>query len=243
MLIRKRLLNAAEAAARAHVREVGPNNHGPQVKKFLAEVGLPEGYAWCDAFLSYEEHAAAGRRLPIESASVEQTYLAACKLGWIVSKPAADDLVLYDFDGDGRTDDHIGIVRSVSAFGLGYWKLNTVEGNTGDQSAADGDGVYLRTRVVKRSSVRFVRIPGVVRTPRKIQVTITGPTTTASGGTTAHVTVKPKPKPKPRPKAKKKLAPKPRYYKYKHNVHLKLGQTLAYQPGKGYYARTKKKAT
>jgi hypothetical protein len=159
MLLRERLVQAEIAAAKAGIREVGGNNHGPQVKKFLAEVGLPEGYAWCDAFQSYEEHAAAGRRLPIESASVWQTYTTARSLGWLVGMPARGDLVLYDFDGDGRTDDHIGIVRSVSAL-PGCWKLNTVEGNTGDGSAADGDGVYLRTRVVRRSTVAFVRIPG-----------------------------------------------------------------------------------
>lgn len=160
MLLREKLVEAELAAARSGVREVGGNNHGPEVKKFLAEVGLPEGYAWCDAFQSYEEHAVAGRRLPIESASVAQTYATAKTLGWIATTPARGDLVLYDFDGDGQTDDHIGIVVSASAL-PGCWKLNTVEGNTGDGSAADGDGVYLRTRVVKRSSVAFVRIPGV----------------------------------------------------------------------------------
>lgn len=161
MLLRNKLLQAELAAAKAGIREVGGNNHGPEVKRFLAEVGLPQGYAWCDAFQSYEMHAAAGRRLPIESASVWQTYGRAKQLGWLVSSPAPGDLVLYDFDGDGATDDHIGIVVSAAAL-PGLWKLNTVEGNTGDGSAADGDGVYLRTRVVRRSSVAFVRIPGVV---------------------------------------------------------------------------------
>jgi hypothetical protein len=160
--IRDKLLQAELAAAKLGIREVGPNNHGPEVKRFLHEVGLPEGYAWCDAFQSYEEHAAAGHRLPIESASVWTTYVEASKLHWLLpaaAKPARGDLVLYDFDGDGQTDDHIGIV--ITAAGLpGCWKLRTVEGNTGDGSAADGDGVYVRTRLVRRSSVRFVRIPG-----------------------------------------------------------------------------------
>lgn len=159
MLLREKLLQAELAAAKAGIREVGGNNHGPEVRKFLAEVGLSEGYAWCDAFQSYEMHAVAGRRLPIESASVWQTYGRAKQLGWLAASPARGDLVLYDFDGDGQTDDHIGIVVSAAAL-PGLWKLNTVEGNTGDGSAADGDGVYVRTRVVRRSSVAFVRIPG-----------------------------------------------------------------------------------
>src|SRR3954470_21496878 len=110
MLLREKLVRAELAAARLGIREGGPNNHGPEVKRFLAEVGLPEGYAWCDAFQSYEEHAAAGRRLPIESAGVAVTFAAAQKLGWVVERPRRGDLVLYDFDGDGRANDHIGII-------------------------------------------------------------------------------------------------------------------------------------
>lgn len=166
MLLREKLVRAEVAAASQHIREVGANNHGPEVKKFLAEVGLPEGYAWCDAFQSYEEHAVAGKRLPIESASVGDTYAKAQRLGWVVGRPRRGDLVLYDFDGDGQADDHIGIITRVihlpSTKGklFGSYVLRTVEGNTGDGSAADGDGVYVRTRAVRPNSVRFVRIPG-----------------------------------------------------------------------------------
>jgi hypothetical protein len=35
------------------VKEKTNNNDGPIVKKFLAYVGLNEGYAWCAAFVSY----------------------------------------------------------------------------------------------------------------------------------------------------------------------------------------------
>src|SRR5258706_371275 len=113
MLLREKIVRAELAAAKLHIHEVGGNNHGPWVKKFLAETGLPEGYAWCDAFQSYEQHAAAGHRLPIESASVWTTYTTASRLHWLVprsARPRRGDLVLYDFDGDGHTDDHIGIV-------------------------------------------------------------------------------------------------------------------------------------
>ena len=161
MLLREKLVRAEEAAAASGIREVGADNHGPEVKKFLAEVGLTEGYAWCDAFQSYEEHAVAGHRLPIESASVAQTYAKARELGWLVQRPLRGDLVLYDFDGNGQCNDHIGIVRSVVPLGGGF-ELHTVEGNTGDSSATDGDGVYLRVRTVTRAGAAYVRIPGVV---------------------------------------------------------------------------------
>jgi hypothetical protein len=167
MLLREKLVEAEVAASKLGIHEVGGNNHGPWVKKFLAEVGLPEGYAWCDAFQSYEEDGVAGHRLPIESASVEQTYDTAKKLGWVVSTPARGDLVCYDFDGDGRFNDHIGIVVKVLSLGP-MLTLQTVEGNTSSGtggSQGDGDGVYIRRRVVSAKSVAFVRIPGVVADP------------------------------------------------------------------------------
>lgn len=166
ILLREKLVRVELAAAAAGVREVGGNNHGPWVKKFLAEVGLPEGYAWCDAFQSYEEHQAADVRLPIESASVAQTVAIAKGHGWMVTRPFRGDLAAFDFDGDGQCDDHIGIV--VRVLGLGpVLTLRTVEGNTSSGltgSQADGGGVYLRRRVIARSSVAFIRIPGRVAT-------------------------------------------------------------------------------
>jgi hypothetical protein len=163
MFSREKLVTAEVAAAKLGIKEVGANNHGPWVKKFLKEVGLPEGYAWCDAFQSYEIHAVAGKRLPIESASVAQTYTVAKDYGWLVTRPLRGDLVLYDFNGDGRTDDHIGIVVRVLSIRIpGKWLIRTVEGNTSSGvsgSQQDGGGVYVRRRLVSRKSVSFVRIP------------------------------------------------------------------------------------
>jgi hypothetical protein len=167
VLLRERLVQNELAATKLGIREVGGNNHGPWVKKFLGEVGLPEGYAWCDAFQAFEMDGVAGHRLPIESASVAQTYATAKKLGWAVSKPARGDLVCHDFDGDGQFDDHIGLVVGVLSLGP-MLTLQTVEGNTSSGvggSQADGGGVFLRRRVVSAKSVGFIRIPGNVADP------------------------------------------------------------------------------
>ena len=164
MLLREKLVETELAATKLGIREVGGNNHGPWVKKFLAAVGLPEGYAWCDAFQSFEMEGVAGHKLPIESASVGQTYATAKQLGWVVTKPARGDLVCYDFDGDGAFDDHIGLVVNVISLGP-MLTLETVEGNTSSGAAGsqgDGDGVFLRRRVVSARSAGFVRIPGDV---------------------------------------------------------------------------------
>jgi hypothetical protein len=164
VLLREKLVQNELAATKLGIHEIGGNNHGPWVKKFLGSVGLPEGYAWCDAFQSFEMEGAAGHRLPIESASVAQTYVTGKNLGWAVTKPARGDLVCYDFDGDGQFDDHIGLV--VRVLGLGpMLTLQTVEGNTSSGvagSQGDGDGVFLRRRVVSAKSVGFIRIPGNV---------------------------------------------------------------------------------
>jgi hypothetical protein len=163
MLLREKLVQAEIAAARAGIREVGANNHGPWVKRFLAEVGLPEGYAWCDAFQSYEEHAVAGARLPIESASVAQTYELAKARGWLAAIPARGDLGCINWTAAGPPfGDHIALVISARSL-PGYWKLQTVEGNTSSGvagSQGDGDGVFLRTRVIAKRQIAFVRIPG-----------------------------------------------------------------------------------
>lgn len=168
VLIREQLVRAELAAAKLGIHEIGGDNHGPWVKKFLAEVGLPEGYAWCDAFQSYEEHGVAGRRLAIESASVERTYETAKSLGWVVSAPARGDLGCVNWTRSGPPfGDHILLVVSAVSFGA-YWKLRTVEGNTssGDTgSQSNGDGVYLRTRLISKSQIAFVRIPGYTTTP------------------------------------------------------------------------------
>ncbi len=156
ILLREKLVRAELAAAKLGIREQG-DNRGPWVKKFLAEVGLPEGYPWCAAFQSYELHTAAGHRLPLESASVASIYRYASWKGWLVTRPFRGDLVLYNWSGPGPPyGDHIGLVVKVLQLGP-ILKLRTVEGNTGSP-----EGVYLCTRLISRRQVAFVRLPGKV---------------------------------------------------------------------------------
>lgn len=168
ILIRELALQYALLEAARHVREVGGNNRGPRVRQYLKLVGLGEGFAWCDAFVSWCLHRAAGHRLPIESAGVGVTYTRARSLRWLVTRPLRADLVLFDFNGNGAFDDHIGFVeRVLSVKGL-FWILRTVEGNTSSGQAGsqgDGAGVYRRYRVVRKRQVAFVRVPGRVLRP------------------------------------------------------------------------------
>lgn len=63
------------------------------------------------------------------------------------SQAKRGDIVLFDFNHNG-TSDHIGIVTKV---GDGY--IETIEGNTGNGSNTNGDGVYKRTRY--KSNVNY----------------------------------------------------------------------------------------
>lgn len=49
----RRALSAAIAEMKAGAREIGGNNRGPWVKKYLAPAGLDEGNSWCASFVSW----------------------------------------------------------------------------------------------------------------------------------------------------------------------------------------------
>lgn len=56
------------------------------------------------------------------------------------------DIVFFDFSGQKKKTEHVGIVKAVSQTGL---TLTTIEGNTGTDSNANGGSVMERTRNVK----------------------------------------------------------------------------------------------
>lgn len=169
MLLRELALQYGLREARRGVHEVGGNNRGPAIKRYLKGVGLGEGYAWCDAFVSWCFHNAAGKKVSIESASVGVSYARAASLGWTVKRPLHADVACFNFDNRGGFDDHTGFVVKVLGIAGLFWVLKTCEGNTSSGrsgSQADGDGVWVKTRVVRKSTVGFIRVPGVV--PRRL---------------------------------------------------------------------------
>lgn len=56
-------LSAAIRELKAGAGEVGGNNRGPWVKKYLAPAGLPEGNPWCASFVTWCFLAASGNNL------------------------------------------------------------------------------------------------------------------------------------------------------------------------------------
>jgi len=148
--------------------EVGFNNRGPRVDQYqrigTAYVGWV-GFAWCAAFVMWGLKTVG---FPVEKiplrASVGYLLKHARDEGWVVDRPKRGDIFAWEIGSD-EWPDHTGWVSKVLRLGP-YFLFRTVEGNTSDGSGGsqdDGGGVYRRTRVMHRSKVTFIRIPGAPR--------------------------------------------------------------------------------
>lgn len=144
------------------VREEGGNNYGPRVRKYLANAvpSLPEGHAWCAAWVQYCADKAAetfGLDNPLNEVRVEvrvASYVEwAEETGRQTATPERGDLVCFKFSNSARWN-HIGFVaRPPDSTGM-MWCL---EGNTSDVNQRDGDGVYLKPRFLSRQPTYFIR--------------------------------------------------------------------------------------
>lgn len=150
---------AQEALANVGVTEVGGNNRGPAVEKYLASVGCKPGDPWCAAFVRFRfEDAAKDLSLTLPKDFPDSGWTPDYKswgvknLLWISQISADDgvavvkvgDLACFYFPAKNRIA-HIGIVVEVHD-----WGVVTVEGNTGPDSGEfvnrDGDGVFKKKR-------------------------------------------------------------------------------------------------
>jgi surface antigen len=156
MLARQRALRIALAEARDGVLEKR-EDFSKRIRQYQAADSEPAktGYAWCNSFVDWcFQEARRELEETNRSAFVPTTAALADKKGWVARKPAAGDLVCFQFDDDANLD-HIGFVLEVNSDG----SVRTVEGNTvGDTG---GEGVFVKTRA--RSLCRvFIRVPGQV---------------------------------------------------------------------------------
>lgn len=113
-----------------------------------------DGVAWCGMFVSwcYDK---AGKT--IKNGGFTKGF-AGCQTaaknftdkGWIVSKPVAGDVVLFDWNGDGRYD-HTGIFVGW----IDETTFEAIEGNTSLTNQSNGGSVMLRKR--KNKGVIFAR--------------------------------------------------------------------------------------
>lgn len=126
-------LRKAIAELNAGAREIGGNNKGPFVRKYLEPAGVPEGSSWCASFVSWCFLEAAGgrkERMPFTYCPGARAILAQFKdLGW-AKEPRSDwlpepgDLVFWWRVQLRGWQGHIGFVHQVRD-GVLY----TIEGN------------------------------------------------------------------------------------------------------------------
>jgi Putative peptidoglycan binding domain/CHAP domain len=156
MLARQRALRIALAEARDGVLEKR-EDFSKRIRQYQAADSEPAktGYAWCNSFVDWcFQEARRELEETNRSAFVPTTAALADKKGWVARKPAAGDLVCFQFDDDANLD-HIGFVLEVNRDG----SVRTVEGNTVGDSG--GEGVFVKTRARSLCCV-FIRVPGQV---------------------------------------------------------------------------------
>jgi len=113
-----------------------------------------DGVAWCAMFVSWV-YDKAGR--PLGNLGFTKGF-AGCqtaavlfnKKGWVVDAPEEGDIVLFDWNGDGRYD-HVGIFVKW----LSKTTFETVEGNTSPTNQSNGGAVMIRVR--RNKGVLFAR--------------------------------------------------------------------------------------
>jgi hypothetical protein len=145
----RQALQVAINELKAGAGEVGGNNLGPWVKKYLDPTGLPEGNSWCAAFVSWCFLQAAGgdrQKMPFKySAGARDVFNQFKSKGWILDNatelPAPGDVVVWWRVSLPSGFGHIGIVHHYED-GFVY----TIEGNKASSVAGFS---YVKTSMDK----------------------------------------------------------------------------------------------
>lgn len=119
----------------------GVNN----LNKYAPVAGHANNQPWCNTFISAMFIQAGIREAIPITASCAATLAWGIKNKRIIQteKAKRGDLLIFDFTKSGQAQ-HIGI--AVKNFNLKTNTIQTMEGNTGEKSQANGEGVYLKTR-------------------------------------------------------------------------------------------------
>lgn len=170
MIITKREAALRELQKLVGVHEEGSNNHGRKVDWIQTLDSLPgTGYAWCQSTQNAAWWLANGELLAFGTASV-YFFVRAYARHVVPGKPKRADHVTFAF-GRGGPYDHVAQIERVLKIGPVLY-LVTIEGNTGPSGSVSDpgtgrDGVYRKRRVVRRSSVAIVRVPGLCPHPER----------------------------------------------------------------------------
>ena len=126
------------------------SNGGPMVDKYLASVGLPKGYAWCQAFVHWcYEQAAALLKVPCpvtrtggvgdcwNRTGMDKKYTAKQLQAGVKPLKPGDQFILIFPKGTG----HTGLIERVEGN-----VLHTIEGNSNDDGSREGYEVVRHIR-------------------------------------------------------------------------------------------------
>ena len=133
-------------------KEIPNNSNKTKYGKWFGFDGVP----WCAMFVSWV-YDQAGKQLPKIGftkgfAGCQTGYIYFKKNNWITETPKEGDIVLFDWQGDGRFD-HTGVfIKWIDSA-----HFQTIEGNTSYKNQSNGGEVMKRIRTNK--NVIFVSVP------------------------------------------------------------------------------------
>jgi hypothetical protein len=135
--LRKRVIDTA--LAEVGVKELTGKNDGHAVEKYLKVCGLPKGYAWCAAFISWNYQV-----------NCVTTFKSAWAPSWFPKNKALKPGAIPQPGDVGGIwiSDRIGHV-----FFIYKWDAKitqTIEGNTNEAGSREGDGVYIKRRLTRQ---------------------------------------------------------------------------------------------
>lgn len=139
-------------------------NRGARVIEYLASVGLPGGYPWCQSLVHWsgdQAYGKLGNYVP-KTGSVLDCLNQAKKLGYkiVYSKDATPDNILPGMQmimDLGHGAGHTGVVVSVEDDG----RLHTIEGNSNNDGSRDGYMVCQQSKrhLTDKAIISFIEYP------------------------------------------------------------------------------------
>jgi hypothetical protein len=127
------------------VAEVGYVEGKKNLNKFAPVAGHANNQPWCNTFISAMFIQAGIREAIPITASCAATLAWGVKHKRLiqVEKAKRGDLLIFDFSKSGQSE-HIGL--AIQDYDFMTNTIKTIEGNTGEKSQANGEGVYKKTR-------------------------------------------------------------------------------------------------
>ena len=135
----------AAAMIKLALKEVGYVEGANNLNKFAPIAGHANNRPWCNSFVSAMFIQAGIREAIPITASCAATLAWGIKNKRIIQTEKAKwgDLLIFDFTKSGQSE-HIGL--AVKNYNPITKTIQTIEGNTGEKSQSNGEGVYVKIR-------------------------------------------------------------------------------------------------